>query len=262
MRQKSRTARRRASTSVDVGRLSRAVQRPGIDPRVWVCRGWVTAYNVDKDNGSFVDVDLQTGENETARIGEGFAGVGYGDHNPIAVGDELLLVAPMGVPDAGLVAVARLYCASDPPPAEAANNPGDALRHFPSGVNFRIVHEGAGAFSVAIADEGKIYFGSEEAAEAFVLGTTYRSAEDTMLSSIQTALTSLHTTLLGLASGLGTAGNDPTFQGLASAAAAGLVTAATAASGGAVAPQNAAAAISTFKSEASSYLSTHIMGQK
>lgn len=155
-----RIDRRRASTSIDVGRLSKAVQRPGIDPRVWCVRGFVKAFNVDADHGPFVDVVLQTGEEETARVGALYAGVGYGLYAPLEVDDEVLLAAPMGNFNSGLVVVARLWSKSDPPPKTASDKPADLLLVAKKDATVRLQVAGSGNVAV-IVEDGKVLLGAE-----------------------------------------------------------------------------------------------------
>ncbi len=156
--------RRRASTTPDVRRIGKAVSHPGIDPRVWAVRGWVEEVHVDAEHGTFVDVTLQTGEEETARVGEPYAGSGYGDHSPLEVDDEVLLVAPMGNYNAGLVVVARLHSASDKPPQEAVDHPADRVIRVRDGQTIRIVVAGAGNVVVKVGD-GKVLLGDETGTE-------------------------------------------------------------------------------------------------
>lgn len=183
---------RRASTTPDMSRMSRAVQRPGIDPRVWCVRGWVKAYHLDADHGAFVDVLLQTGEEETARVGEGYAGAGYGDHGSLQADDEVLMVAPMGNYNSGLVVVARLHSKSDPPSQIAADHPQDRLVHLKSGQTLRVVVEGAGNAVLAV-DAGRLLLATEQADQRFLRGDDYQQAQLQMLQSWQAFLGALGT---------------------------------------------------------------------
>jgi len=161
----------RASSTPDVGRLSRAVQRPGIDPRIWALRGWVTRVYVDADHGPLVDVLLQTGEEDTARVGQLYAGPGYGDYAPIDVDDEVLLVAAMGNYNSGLVVVARLYSRSDPPPAEAAQKPLDRVLRIKKDQTLRLIVEGTGQIVLRVGDQGQVLLGDETGLQPGALGT-------------------------------------------------------------------------------------------
>lgn len=109
--------------NLDVGRLSKAVQRPGVDPRVWCCLATVQELGIDAQ-GVFADVQVQPDGNvETCYVGTPFAGsvdgqTGYGDWCPLEVGDTVLVAIPMGDSDSGPIIVTRVWNAGDPPPAQ------------------------------------------------------------------------------------------------------------------------------------------------
>ena len=47
----------RVATTPDVNRISKALERPGIDPRLWICVAYVTKFSIDVE-GPLVDVLL------------------------------------------------------------------------------------------------------------------------------------------------------------------------------------------------------------
>lgn len=109
---------------IDAGRLSRAVARPGIDPRVWLELGVVRELGFDAAEGVFADVMMQPNGNvETCYVGGAYAGsvggaVGFGDWCPVEVGDTVLVGIPGGDTNRGPVIIARWWNSGDPPPAQ------------------------------------------------------------------------------------------------------------------------------------------------
>lgn len=83
------------------------------------------------------------------------------------------------------------------------------------GVKHLLRHRNSSLALLLDADADKVHLSREAAAEAFVRGTTYRSAEASALSTLATKLTAAGTQL-------DIAGTDPTLVSLASAAAAAL----------------------------------------
>jgi hypothetical protein len=137
--------RTRVSSTMDVGRLSQAVSRPGIDPRIWSSLAFVKAVNVDPDHGPLVDVQMMpSGGLGTARLATEYSGPGFGLYAPIAVDDEILVEAPSGDPAEGLVVVRRLWSASDPPPQEAIDTPDDVALVVQGGRDLRVHTSGGG----------------------------------------------------------------------------------------------------------------------
>lgn len=119
------TVRSGIRTSVDTGRAAAGMQRPGVDPRVWVCLAKVTELGVDLANGVYADVQLMpTGEKETCLVGTGYAGAGYGAWLPLKVDDIVVVLVPRGDWGMGPVIVSRVWTGSEPPPAELLVTPG------------------------------------------------------------------------------------------------------------------------------------------
>jgi len=144
----------RVSKSMDVGRLGQAVSRPGIDPRTWVSYAIVDAVTLDPGHGVIVDVTLMpSGAQGSARVGQEYAGSGFGLHVPIGVDDEVLVEACNGDPDHGYVVTKRFHSPSDPPSEAAVGNPDDFVIVVKSGQSLRIV----------VQDGGKIVLGDADA---------------------------------------------------------------------------------------------------
>lgn len=145
----------RVSTAIDVNRIGEALARPGMDTRIWVALAIVKSVFVDAAEGIFADVVIMpSGDEETARVGSEYAGSGFGTHWPIQVDDEVLVAAPSGNPDEGIVIVNRLYSASDPPPPEAVSNPQDVVIHIKAGQKISIVVENGGTVELGGAGLG------------------------------------------------------------------------------------------------------------
>ncbi len=162
--------RSRVTSGIDVGRLSNAVSRPGIDPRVWVTYGVLTSEpyieTVDGEQDIIVDVMLlPTMQDETARVGAMYAGNGYGFYCPLHEGDEVLVVAPSGDPDEGLVISQRLFSPAAVPPTEVVTNPEDVTLVVQEGKSLRLSVKGAGNVVIA-ADQGQVKLGDESATQA------------------------------------------------------------------------------------------------
>jgi len=110
------SARRRRP--VDVERLSRAVSRPGIDPRAWVATARVDdtgeAVRWSTEAGWVIDVTFyggaldQQGEVPCRALNRSGGGDGYGEYYPPTIGCEALVVIPDGAPDAGPVVLGGL----------------------------------------------------------------------------------------------------------------------------------------------------------
>jgi phage baseplate assembly protein gpV len=146
---------RRPGGTLDTRMLGQAVSFPGIDPRSWVSLGVVTAVNVANDGGPMVDlVTLPNNQTATARVGAPYGAGGFGDWCPIAVDDEVIVIAPDGEPAHGLVVVARLWCQADPVPDLAVANPLDRLIQAKPGQSIRIVTTNDGIVLVNDAPRG------------------------------------------------------------------------------------------------------------
>jgi hypothetical protein len=139
--------------SPDVARIAAALSRPGIDPRVWASLAIVDEVVLEGDQGYFAAVTLlPTEATATARIGTPYAGSGFGLHAPVKVDDEVLVVAPSGNPDEGLVITTRLWSAADVPAQEATDNPDDVVLVVEPGQSVRLVVSGGGTVRLAGVD--------------------------------------------------------------------------------------------------------------
>ncbi len=139
----------RVSSKPDFSRLAKAMERPGIDPRCWICTGYVETFAIDEE-GPFVDVILMPDERpETARVSSIYSGVGFGVFMPLEKDDEVLVAAPNGDPQEGLVVIARLFSKSDPPPQSALDSNGtDLIVHAKEGANINIIVSGGGTINL------------------------------------------------------------------------------------------------------------------
>lgn len=153
--------RSRVTKTPDTRRIGEAVSFPGIDPRTWVSLAVVTNVVTDAE-GPLVDIVLLPGgKEETARVGAEYAGSGFGFYLPLDVDDTVLVTAPNGNPDEGLVVVKRMWEAADPPPAELAANPSDVLLVVKPGKTLRIKATGGGNVAIVVEGDGKVLLGAE-----------------------------------------------------------------------------------------------------
>lgn len=167
--------RSRVTKGLDVTRLANAVSRPGIDPRIWVSYAVLqTAPVVDTREGKqgvFADVRLlPSGVLDTARVGAIYAGNGFGLYAPLHKNDEVLVCAPSGNPDEGLVITQRLWSTSDPQPQQVADTPEDVTLVVEPDKNLRLSVQGSGNVYLTV-DSGKIFLGSPDNTEPVALGT-------------------------------------------------------------------------------------------
>lgn len=177
-------ARSRIGTTVDTSRLSRAVSRPGIDPRTWCAYAVVTAVHVDDGHGVFADVTVMPlGQQATARVALPYAGSGFGAHLPLQVDDEVLVQAPNGDPNNGYVVTERLWSPSDLPPPEVSQSPADVLLVVKPGASCRVVVSGGGDVVVEARDAGKVRLGGPDATVPVALATDLSSKMRSILDS-------------------------------------------------------------------------------
>ena len=151
----------------DMARLANALSIPGIDPRIWVSYAYLTSEpyieTVDGREDIIADIVLlPSQQEETARVGAIYAGNGFGFYCPLHKDDEVLVVAPSGDPDEGLVITQRLWSPAAPPPQEVIDNPEDVTLVVEEGKNLRLHVLGAGNVVLA-AEDGKIKLGGEDA---------------------------------------------------------------------------------------------------
>lgn len=194
--------RSRVSSSIDTARLSNAVSRPGIDPRIWVSYAVLTSepYIEDIDGQQDIVVDIQlmpVGDQETARVGAIYAGNGFGLYTPLRKDDEVLVCAPSGDPDEGLVVMQRLWSPADPPPQEVYDNPYDVTLVVQKDHNLRINVKGEGNVIIGAA-AGKVKLGSASAEkgvarldDAVAAGDTPVTGMAAWIAFVNTALTAL-----------------------------------------------------------------------
>lgn len=147
-------------TGTDTRRAGAALAGPGLDTRTWVSLAVITKIVVDPERGPLADIVLMpSGLEETARIGAVYAGDGFGAWFPPEVEDTVLVEAPSGNPDEGLVISQRLWSKVDKVPATAVDSPGDVLLAIKAGRKLRITVEGEGDAIIAAKGSGKIYLG-------------------------------------------------------------------------------------------------------
>ena len=144
----------RIATTPDTRRIGEAIGFAGIDPREWIRLATVTAFDIDPDEGPFVDILMFASNQpdpipERARVGSSYAGPGYGFYIPLQVDDEILVATPNGDENVGLVVVAKLWSPSDKPPANA--NSTDLILHLKADASINIEVSGAGKVRLGTA---------------------------------------------------------------------------------------------------------------
>lgn len=154
---------RRAASGLDFNMLSKAMTRPGIDPRSWCSLAIVQSVVIDEAAGVFCDVLLMPSKRrETARLGAAYAGSGFGFYAPVRVDDEVLVSAPGGDPAQGLVITQRLWSPADVPPAGLEATPEDVVLVVEADKSLRLTVQGGGDVVVTAAD-GKVKLGGDAA---------------------------------------------------------------------------------------------------
>jgi len=203
--------RSRVLSSIDTSRLSEAVSRPGIDPRIWISYAVLISEPVIVTDANEQDIIadimlLPSGTVETARVGAAYAGDGFGLYAPLHIDDEVLVMAPSGDPDQGLVITQRLWSPAAVPPQEVQAHPQDWTLVLEPGINMRLAVKGAGNVYVT-ADSGKVVLGSESASTAVNLvgdSVAATTAFATWGNSIVTAFNGLGVTIPAMPTPIGT----------------------------------------------------------
>jgi hypothetical protein len=175
---------RRAASGLDINMLSKAMTRPGIDPRSWCSLAIVQSVVIDEAAGVFCDVLLMPSKRrETARLGAAYAGSGFGFYAPVRVDDEVLVSAPGGDPAQGLVITQRLWSPADVPPAGLEATPEDVVLVVEADKSLRLTVQGGGNVILAV-DTGKVFLGSETGTEAVAKGESLKSYLDGIVSQL------------------------------------------------------------------------------
>jgi len=151
---------------------------------------------------------------ETARLVAPYNGSGYGLHLPVLVDDEVLVLAPMGEPDYGLIALPTSWDEADPPPQDVVDNPTDVVLVVKKDTSIRIVLEGSGNAVIEPRGSGIVKLGGESGLESAALAESL----ETRIALLETSfIAHVHTgVLVGAAlSGVATPPpvlGTPTFQ--------------------------------------------------
>mgnify|MGYP001575280540 CR=1 FL=1 len=139
--------RARVGSTIDMSRLSAAVSRPGIDPRIWCSIAYAAGESkIDAKHGDFLDVVLLPCEQRcTVRVPQAYAGKDFGSNEGrIHKDDEVIVLFPDGDPAAGGIVVARLWSAADPPPDLAFQNEKDIVKVLEKDISWRVKLQGSG----------------------------------------------------------------------------------------------------------------------
>ena len=148
--------------SLDVARMSAALERPGIDTRTWNTLAIVDSVNAT-ETGVYFNCTTIGGTKETAVFASSYGGPGYGIHFPVEEGALVCLFIPEGDYGAGARVVAVCEDAGDPPSQEAIDHPTDVVISVKKDSSIRIVVDGEGDAIVFPRGTGKVLLGDEAA---------------------------------------------------------------------------------------------------
>jgi len=216
----------RVSGSLDTAAIREGIASPGLDTRYWVSRGTI---GVMHDDGTFdptdphavwmgpegveCDVKLEPLEQMvTAVWSKGSAECS--DISPINPGDQVVVECPGGdLTTPVIIALIHSRGAKQPMTAGVPifDNKRRLIYQKTTDLDIRCASGqasiAAGPTSVWVKQD-KVQLATGDAAEAGVLGTSYRSAEDQLLTGLKAGLTAMQTAAVGplspLAPGLGT----------------------------------------------------------
>lgn len=138
----------------DVARISEAVSRPGIDPRVFTTLAVVNKVRATTE-GVYCDVTTIMGVEETAALAPDYGGDGYGFYAPIEVGHMVLVAIPEGEYAAGPRVIAHIWDEGDPPPDVVVDHPEDVALVVKPGKTVRIMVSGGGTVLLGSDDPSK-----------------------------------------------------------------------------------------------------------
>lgn len=176
----------RVARSPDMQRMGEALGRPGIDPRLWVSLAVVEKVVIDPDHGVLVDVLLLPSQlHETARVATLYAGSGFGLYLPLEVDDEVVVVAPSGEPDQGLVVMPRLWSQADPPPPDAATHSSDLLLVAKTGATVRVVTGGGGSIILDPRGSGEVLLGDGAASHPTCRGDALQASVNAIAAALR-----------------------------------------------------------------------------
>lgn len=197
----------KARTSWDMGALAKALQRPGIDPRQWATLAVVQETGFDPEEGAFADVTfLPSNQVETCYIGSDYTGDGFGEWNPLHVGDLVLVIVPEGDAAAGPVIVKRIWTRTEKPPADFAGTndepTNDRVLIVQPGQKYRVVVSAGGQITVENTT-AKIQVNS---ADILIEAATVNAGDDqavplaiaSSVSAVMSALTAMGTSFTTL----------------------------------------------------------------
>jgi hypothetical protein len=146
--------------SVDAGKISRLVSRPGVDPRTWITLARVVQTGFDPDHGFFADVEFEpTGEEQTCLIGAAYAGDGFGFFMPPKPDDIVVVAVPYGDQDSGPVIISRVWTGADKPMSDGGTGneaTEDVLLYVEPGKNLRVRATGGGGITMTTEGDGDI----------------------------------------------------------------------------------------------------------
>lgn len=210
------------SGRLDVRRMAKALEGPGIDTRFWVATGIVATVdddgNIQDDDpkavyisraGVEVDVVLLPSQDQiTCRVASG--GPGAQDFRPVHPGDEVLVLIPDGEHGSSPVVVALLNGQSDPIATDGSGRPLFAndrrliwaagvpidLRTGPVRVELRAGDDEAEVTAAhVVLTSGDVRLGGAAAAQQLVLGTSFVAALTVFLTALSAWVAATNTVI-------------------------------------------------------------------
>ncbi len=195
--------RARSPRTPDMNAFRAALRGPGIDTRDWIVYGTTTSPVRATSAGLVVDVELEDGLFETARVGSLYGGAGFGLAPRIPQGTEVKLSA-VGGSSAQLVVDCVLWNGDELQAAGASAEDGQSLSNdlvlwVQEGAKLELRTSGAGdinitaagtgnvnvssektititgAEKVVVASDAEVLLGSDSATEAFLKGDAFKT---------------------------------------------------------------------------------------
>lgn len=167
-------------STIDIGRLSAALSRPGIDTTLWLSLAQVTDVGFDgEEGGMFADVVLLPDQDEeTCLIGSGYAGDGFGSFVPPKVGDLVLVAVPNGDVGIGPIIISRIWHGTAKPPTEFGDpdtdEPTDATQNPTTVVEpqrtLRVVARDDASLKIEVSGSGKVQIEAKGQAQVEITG--------------------------------------------------------------------------------------------
>lgn len=167
--------------------IAALVARPGIDPRMWLKKGIVTAVTFDT-TGVYVDTMVDASRDEAGKPVQGWpnrAKYVFNVYVPIHVGDQVSLLFPDGLTNAAAYCLGPEINEDDTLPAEILADPDSVWIRAPKDVHVRIKTEGDGRVNV---DAPTIELGPDGSSDPLTCWDEQKALLQTIVSLMTTGL--------------------------------------------------------------------------